>query len=123
MARLFFCCDHYDVFHYRPSLGSEPLAYLTVCLVFGLPVFIAFLHIAIAFWDWDVLNLDNYKSLTGAKILHYLHGIAPNAYTWQLALGWIAFHIFLYFFVSPFLCCARVLLTFVGSGSHRQGTS
>merc|ERR1711916_353690 len=67
-------------------------------VVFGLPVFIAFLHIAAGQWNWDVLNVDIYKNMTASKLSHHLAEIAPNAYTWQLALGWIAMHIFLYLF-------------------------
>merc|ERR1711991_1234268 len=67
-------------------------------VVFGIPVFIAFLHIAAGQWNWDVLNVDIYKNMNASKLSHHLAEIAPNAYTWQLALGWIAMHIFLYLF-------------------------
>ena len=38
--------------------------------------------------------------LLGGKIAFYLSEIAPNAYTWKLAIGWNVFHIVLYLFVS-----------------------
>jgi len=67
-------------------------------IVLGLPVFIFFLHVVIKFWNWDLFNVENYMSLSLDKLAIYWNEFSPNAYTWQLFLGWNAFHIVLYMF-------------------------
>ena len=44
----------------RKEFGGGPGAFL---VVFGLPVFITFVHIAIAFWNWNLFVWSNYEQL------------------------------------------------------------
>jgi hypothetical protein len=69
---------------------------LTVAAL-GLPVFIYVIHVAIHFWDWNLLIVDNWLSLLRADTwARTWAAFAPNAYTWTLSLGWCAFHAVLY---------------------------
>jgi len=79
----------------RKEFGGTAGAFV---VVFGLPFFIALLHVAVKFWNWDLLNIANYTSIDAQKLALYWGGIAPNAYSWQLTLGWIAMHVALYLF-------------------------
>jgi hypothetical protein len=65
--------------------------------VFGLPVFIYVLHVAIRFFDWNLFVWSNWKGLLSvAGLASTWEAMKPNAYTWKLSLGWVLFHAVLY---------------------------
>ncbi len=68
-----------------------------VFAVFGLPVFIYALHVAIHQFQWRLFEWADWQGLlTWEGLARSWEALKPNAYTWKLSLGWMLFHAVLY---------------------------